>query len=286
MGERGYCGVGEGPVIAHYGPHFGEEPPISGSKGSGNIFFASCNLKCIYCQNHQISHTNRGRSLTVDGLTDLFFELAEKGVHNINLVSPTPYAPFVAAAIEKARRRNFALPFVYNTHAYETVETLHLLDGLVDIYLPDFKYWGGRVAGMLSHAPDYPETARASIAEMKRQVGNLCVEKGIARKGLLVRHLVLPGNLAGSRHVIGWISETLGKETFLSLMSQYQPLHRADDFIVLTRNLRLKEYESLVALITDMGFENVFVQELESAPLFVPDFDKPEPFAQEESRET
>jgi putative pyruvate formate lyase activating enzyme len=277
-GERGYCGVGAEIIVSHYGPHFGEEPPISGVQGSGNVFFASCNLRCIYCQNHQISHKTIGSTISVNGLADIFLKLQKSGVHNINLVSPTPYVPLIAAAMTRARGSGVTIPFVYNTHAYETPETLQMLEGLVDIYLPDFKYWRSRVSEMLSSARDYPERARVSILEMKRQVGNLRVQEGIAWRGLLIRHLVLPGNLAGSRQVIRWIGETLGRETFMSLMSQYNPLFRASEFKLLNRRIRAEEYGSLVVLLMEEGFENVFVQDLESAPLFVPDFRLSEPF--------
>jgi putative pyruvate formate lyase activating enzyme len=279
-GKRGYCGVGEKAVVAHYGPHFGEEPPITGTRGSGTIFFSSCNLRCIYCQNHQISHTVEGEELTVGALTDLFFYLGKTGVHNINLVSPTPYIPVIAAAIERARGRGFSLPFVYNTHAYETLEALRMLDGLIDIYLPDFKYWNGPVAEKLSHAADYPESARTSIGEMKRQVGDLKVENGIAQRGLLIRHLVLPNNLAGSRQVIDWIWSTLGPKIFVSLMSQYYPLHKASEVKLINRRIRGKEYEAIIGLLAERGFENVYVQDLESAHIFVPDFDRAQPFGE------
>lgn len=285
-GERGYCGIGAEIIVSHYGPHFGEEPPITGVRGSGNVFFASCNLRCIYCQNYQISHRTVGSRVSVDGLADIFFKLQESGVHNINLVSPTPYAPLIARAMARARGSGVTIPFVYNTHAYETPETLQMLESLVDIYLPDFKYWASGVSGMLSSAKDYPEHARASIMEMKRQVGNLQVLDGIATKGLFIRHLVLPGNLAGSRQVVRWIGETLGSETFIGLMSQYNPLFRASEFKLLNRRIRKEEYESLVMLLMEEGFENVFVQDLESAPLFVPDFRLSEPFKQRKGKRT
>lgn len=218
--------------------------------------------------------------MTVDGLVEVFIGLQEMGLHNINLVSPTPYVPFIAKAIERARENGLSIPIVYNTHAYETVDTLKALHGLVDIYLPDFKYWGNGVAYHLSRASDYPDVAKKAIVEMKHQVGNLVIEGGLAKKGILVRHLVLPANLAGSRQVLKWIKNTLGPQTYLSLMAQYHPLHRAEDYPMLRRGLRQKEYDLLVAFAQEEGFENVFVQELESAPLFVPDFDRQQPFDQ------
>ncbi len=280
-GERGYCGVGDEILIAHYGPHHGEEPPISGRNGSGNIFFSSCNLRCIFCQNYQISHGIIGNGVPVKELTEIFFQLEQAGCHNINLVSPTPYAPFIALAISEAKRRGIGIPFVYNTNAYENVETLRLLDGLVDVYLPDFKYWSPKIAAKLSDAPlgqEYPHFARLSIMEMKKQVGNLAMLGGLATKGLLIRHLVLPGGLAGSANIIRWIRDTLGIDTYISLMSQYCPLHEARAYPPLRRRIRQSEYDRLVALLSDNGFENVFIQELDSAPLFIPDFEKEEPF--------
>jgi putative pyruvate formate lyase activating enzyme len=284
-GKRGFCGVGGEVVVSHYGPHFGEEPPITGTHGSGNIFFTSCNLRCIFCQNYQISHGGAGRPVTVERLVEIFFELLRAGVHNINLVSPVPYIPFIAEAIEKARADGFSLPFVYNTNAYENVDALRMLDGLIDIYLPDFKYWSGTVAGRLSGAGDYPEHARAAIAEMKRQVGDLSIRDGVAEKGILIRHLLLPGNLSSPRQVLRWIKETLGNGTHVSLMSQYNPLYMAERYPLLKRRIRNEEYDAVVAFLLEEGFENVFIQELESAPLFVPDFERKEPFRESNVRE-
>lgn len=283
-GERGYCGVGDEILIAYYGPHHGEEPPISGTNGSGNIFFSSCNLRCLFCQNYQISHEKIGNALSVKGLTEIFFQLQQAGCHNINLVSPTPYAPFIALAVSEAKQRGIGIPFVYNTNAYENVETLRFLDGLVDVYLPDFKYWSPKIAAKFSDAPlkqGYPHFARLSIMEMKQQVGNLVIQGGLAAKGLLIRHLVLPGGLAGSENIIGWIRDTLGADTYMSLMSQYYPLHDVHAYPLLQRRIRQDEYDRLIRLLLDKGFQNVFIQELDSAPLFVPDFRKPEPFSAE-----
>lgn len=282
-GETGYCGVGGQPIIAYYGPHFGEEPPITGTGGSGNIFFSSCNLRCIYCQNHQISHSRVGGIYSIAGLIDIFFRLKEAGCHNINLVTPTPYLPIIAMAIKKAKEAGIGLPFIYNTNAYENVEALSMLDGLIDVYLPDFKYWSPLIAKRLSDAPErapYPVYARMAIKEMKRQVGDLIIKDGLAVKGLLVRHLVLPGGLSGSRHIIDWIAEELGTNTYLSIMSQYHPLHMANRYPLMNRRLKRKEYYSLIEFLIEKGFENVYIQEMESAGLLIPDFDKKvNPFA-------
>lgn len=277
-GEKGYCGISNEILVAHYGPHYGEEPPISGTHGSGNIFFSSCNLRCIYCQNYQISHERVGKRITIDDLVGIFFSLQDRGLHNINLVSPTPYVPFIVQAIESAKGKGLELPFVYNTHAFETVDTLRMLDGLIDIYLPDFKYWNGNIADRLSCAREYPESARLAILEMKRQVGNLVIEEGIARKGLLVRHLVLPSGLAGTRQILEWIKKELGSDTYISLLAQYNPLHRASDYPMLSRSIRQDEYDKFLDFLEAEGFENVFIQELESADDYVPDFEQEEPF--------
>jgi putative pyruvate formate lyase activating enzyme len=280
-GETGYCGAGARMVVAHWGLHFGEEPPISGSRGSGNVFFSPCNLRCLFCQNHQISHGRLGKEVSPEDLAAIFFLLKTSGAHNINLVSPTPYVPLIAQAIAIARERGSALPLVYNTNAYENVRTIEMLDGLIDVYLPDLKYWSGPIAGKLSGAPDYPNAAQEAITAMKMQVGDLQVENGLVTRGLLIRHLVLPAHLAGTRKIIHWIKESLGVQTFLSLMAQYQPLHDAALHPALMRRLTVHEYDELVDFLIAEGFENVFVQDLDSAPLFVPDFTREEPFKEQ-----
>jgi putative pyruvate formate lyase activating enzyme len=281
-GEPGYCRAGGEITVAYFGRHFGEEPPISGISGSGNIFFSSCNLRCLFCQNHQISQGEQGKAISIENLIDIFFRLEDEGCHNINLVTPTPYIPLLADAIRAARGRGLSVPFVYNTNAYETVAALRTLEGLVDIYLPDFKYSSQAMAVRLSDAArkaSYPDNAKAAILEMYRQVGHLVIEEGIARRGLLIRHLVLPGGLAGTRGVLSWIGKTLGRECYISLMAQYEPLHAAGGYPVLKRRITRREYDGVVAYLLKEGFENGFIQELESAPLFVPDFQKVNPFA-------
>lgn len=282
-GQRGFCGAGSDIVVAHYGAHFGEEPPISGRHGSGNIFFSPCNLRCIFCQNYQISQTTFGLRLSVNDLIDVFFQLEAAGVHNINLVSPTPYVPLLAHAIHSAKRKGMKIPFVYNTNAYENVDTVRMLRGLIDIYLPDFKYWQSGIALRLSSAPDYQMCARGSITEMNTQVGDLSIERGIARKGLLIRHLVLPGLLAGTEGIIRWIKASFGTRTFVSLMSQYYPMYRAAQYPLLDRRIRSDEYDRLVGFMKEEGFQNVFIQEPESAGLFLPDFEQAKPFGKNRS---
>lgn len=283
-GQQGYCGAGGHMLIAHWGLHFGEEPPLSGRRGSGNIFFSPCNMRCVFCQNHQISHVKFGKEVSIEGLIEIFFKLQGAGAHNINLVSPTPYAPLIASAIHRARRDGVHIPFVYNTNAYENERTIEMFAGLIDIYLPDFKYWNPGIARKLSCADGYPASAIQSILAMKMQVGDLRVESGLATQGLLIRHLLLPGRLAGTEPIVGWIKTKLGVQTAFSLMAQYQPLHRAVDHPMLGRTVTGKEYGRLVDLLIDQGFENVFIQELESATKFVPDFTRGEPFQTAGSR--
>lgn len=277
-GEIGLCGAGPSAIVAHYGLHYGEEPPISGTHGSGTVFFSPCNLRCVFCQNHQISHHTVGEIASARRLTDIFFELRQRGAHNINLVSPTPYVPFIATAIRGARAEGFHLPFLYNTNAYETKETIKMMEGLVSIYLPDFKYWSGDVARRLSSAPHYPKVAAEAIEEMKAQVGNLVIEDGIASKGLLVRHLVLPGGLGGTKKVVKWIEDHLGIQTAISLMSQYSPVCNAHNFPLINRRIRHEEYDSIIDFVEERGFENVYIQELTSAEVLLPDFTKNRPF--------
>jgi putative pyruvate formate lyase activating enzyme len=280
-GQKGYCKAGDKAIIAHYGPHHGEEPPISGTRGSGTIFFSFCNLRCIFCQNYQISQAGMGDQISVEQLTGIFLILQNRGCHNINLVSPIPYIPHIAIAITRAKESGLTIPVIYNTNAYESAEALKMMKGLVDIYLPDFKYWSPTVAERISGAPKekpYPNFAKEALLEMKRQVGDLVFENKIARTGLLVRHLVLPGGLAGSKEIFRWIRQNLGTRTFISLMSQYYPVHMANTVPLLRRKIRQEEYDPVVDYLAKEGFENVFLQETTSAPLFIPDFDEQEPF--------
>ena len=265
-------------MVAHYGPHFGEEPPLSGTRGSGTIFFSPCNLRCVFCQNHQISHRISGERVSVAQLTEIFFALEKTGVHNINLVSPTPYVPPLAAAIRRAKEHGITIPFLYNTNAYESRETLEALEGLIDIYLPDLKYWSSEVAERLSAAPDYPARAMEAIEEMKSQVGDLIIAGGVAQRGLLIRHLVLPSGLGGTKKVIRWIKGHLGPGTAVSLMSQYYPAGRAAAIPMINRRISKAEYDPLVDFMREEGFENVFLQDLESSHAYRPDFRKREPF--------
>ncbi len=250
-GQKGFCGVGDKAIVAHYGPHHGEEPPISGRSGSGTIFFSFCNLRCLFCQNYQISQDGMGEEISLDELTEMFLDLQGRGCHNVNMVSPTPYIPHIAMAIMEARKKGFVIPVVYNTNAYESIEALKAMDGLVDIYLPDFKYWSSAVAERLSGTPKgrpYPIFAADAILEMKRQVGNLVDENNVAKRVLIMRHLVLPGGLAGSQEIFRWTEDNLGTETYISLMSQYYPAHKAHTVPLLRRKIRREEYDAVLII--------------------------------------
>jgi putative pyruvate formate lyase activating enzyme len=277
-GQKGKCRAGIDPVISSYCVHRGEEPLLSGSRGSGTIFFANCCLKCAYCQNYEISQSGMGDEVSGVRLAEIMLELQGKGVHNINLVSPTHYAPQIAAALISAKQQGLKLPIVYNTGGYDSLELLRELDGLVDIYLPDLKYWDAEPALQYSQAENYPDVARAGVAEMLRQVGNIVFdEEGVARKGVVVRHLVLPNGLAGSEKVLGFLA-ALSKELWISLMAQYNPQHRASEYPELARSLGSAEYRQAVAAAEQLGLNNVYVQELESSEVFLPDFKKVDPF--------
>lgn len=267
------------PVVSSYCLHRGEEPIISGQRGSGTIFFANCCLKCIYCQNHEISQIGQGSETEPDELVKMMLALQSQGAHNINLVSPTHYAPPIAEAIKLAKRQGLKLPIVYNTGGYDSLDLLRELDGLIDIYLPDFKYCSEGAARTYSGAGNYPEVARVGITEMFCQVGNIKLDdEGVARSGLLVRHLVLPDNLAGTGEVLAWLAG-LSREIWISLMAQYSPQHLAAEFPELARCLRPEEYRQAVARAEELGLKNVYVQELASSETFLPDFKQEDPFA-------
>jgi len=235
-GELGYCCTGPLPVISSYGPHSGEEDVLSGISGSGTVFFTGCNLRCVFCQNYEISHLNRGSEIPVSELVSIFLELQEKGCHNINLVSPSHQVAAIAVALELARKQGLDLPVVYNSGGYDSVDTLKALEGMVDIYMPDMKYDNALPAGLYSEAPDYPEANQAAVKEMQRQVGNLELVDGIAVKGLLVRHLVLPKDIAGSVAILNFLKAQVSLTTAVNIMNQYRP---AGDIDNLDENLQL-----------------------------------------------
>ncbi len=282
------CASGLNPVVSSYTAHFGEEPALSGTRGAGNIFFGNCNLRCVYCQNFQISQDfagQRGNEVTVERLAEMMLELEKRGCHNIGLVSPTHYAPQIARAVLLAARAGLALPIVYNTNAYDSVEVLRLLDGIVDIYLPDFKYADNASGWLYSKVPDYADRSREALLEMYRQKGSSLVfgEDGLLTGGLLVRVLVLPNNVARICESLSWIAETLSPRVAISLMAQYYPIHRAvsnEKYAGINRSITAVEWEEALAALEDNGMDCGYQQEFETANKYYrPDFtDRETPF--------
>ena len=261
-GETGLCRAGFRPRIASANLHSGEEPPVSGCRGSGTIFLTGCSLACRFCQNFPISQMGNGEELTPSALAGRLLRLQERGAHNINFVTPTHYIPQILAALWHAVGRGFTLPVVWNSSGYEKVDALELLDGVVDIYLPDMKYGDDATARAFSSAPGYVDANRAAVGEMLRQVGHLEIdENGVALKGVIIRHLVLPEGAAGSGEILPWIARNLGVETHVSLMKQYFPAHLAVGMPELNRKITDEEYESAVEALESAGLENGWVQE-------------------------
>ncbi|MDP2857610.1 MAG: 4Fe-4S cluster-binding domain-containing protein [Bacillota bacterium] len=253
-GELGFCGVGRHAIIASAGPHFGEEPPLVGDHGSGTIFFSGCNLACVFCQNCDISQGKEGRPVAAPDLARIMLDLQWLGCHNINLVSPSHVVPQVLEALAIAAEGGLRLPLVYNSGGYDSLSTLRLLDGVVDIYMPDFKYWDDSTAARHSGAKGYPTVAREAMKEMHRQVGDLVLDKGgVAVRGLIVRHLVLPGDLAGTAEVTKFISKEVSPDTYINIMAQYYPTHKAFKQPPLNRRITRAEYERAVQAAKDAG---------------------------------
>lgn len=262
--------------IARASLHQWEEPCLSGTRGSGTVFFSGCPLHCVYCQNYRIAAGDRGVPVTVTELRDIFLKLQAMGAHNINLVTPTHFVPSIAEALEQAKTAGLTLPIVYNTSSYETIDTLARMDGLVDIYLPDLKYYAPSLAEQYSSAPDYFSTASAAIAEMYRQVGDPVFQAdGMLQSGVLVRHLLLPGQVRDSKRVVRYLWKTYRDHIFLSLMCQYTPLpHVAASYPELARRVTQEEYDELVDYAVDLGITQAYTQEMESASeSFIPDFE-------------
>lgn len=261
-GETGLCRAGAQPRIASANVHRGEEPPISGTTGSGTIFFSGCNLKCRFCQNFPISQFGNGEETTTAGLAAKMLRLQQLGVHNINFVTPTHFMPQVLAALYLAIPQGFRLPLVWNSSGYEKADALALLDGVVDVYLPDMKYHDEEPARQFSSAPGYRDVNRRAVTEMQRQVGELDLDdEGIARRGLIIRHLVLPEGNAGTREIMAWIAENPGRETHVSLMKQFFPAHTAQDVPGIDRKITDEEYEEAVEALEEAGLENGWVQD-------------------------
>ncbi|MFZ5517181.1 MAG: radical SAM protein [Candidatus Zhuqueibacterota bacterium] len=280
-GELGFCRIGAGILVSHAGLHFGEEPPISGTNGSGTIFFAGCNLRCVFCQNYQISQEfqhSQPRELSVDALVAVMLQLQSEGAHNINFVSPSHMIFPMADAIAAARKKGLAIPVVYNSNGYDSVDALGQIRGLVDIFLPDIKYMDDDAAARFSGADSYSQVIPFVLEEMLAQVGHLMLdEDGIATQGLLVRHLILPGQLENSRRCLETLA-AISPDIQLSIMSQYSPQYNAHNYPDINRTLTPEEYDSIVDYAIDLGLENAFIQEFESQDHYLPDFTRENPF--------
>ena len=265
-GQRGFCHAPGAPlVVAGYHPHFGEERPLVGRGGSGTIFISHCNLRCVFCQNWEISHLGRGAETSIEELADMMLALQSKGCHNINVVTPTHYSPHILKALDVAAGQGLRLPIVYNTSGWERLEILALLDGVIDIYLPDLKYGDGEMAATYSAgAATYPAVAKAAILEMHRQVGVAHpADGGLIQRGLMIRHLVMPNEVSGSEPIMAWIAEHLPKDTYVNIMAQYSPAHQAYDYPEISRRINREEYEQVVEQAEALGLTNLDVQGVE-----------------------
>ncbi len=277
-GEKGVCGQTEELKVARAALHYWEEPCISGESGSGAVFFSGCALHCVFCQNEEIANGTVGKVISGERLSEIFLELQEKGANNINLVTPGQFVPQIIKAVERARGQGMKLPIVYNTSSYENVDSIRRLDGIVDIYLPDFKYMDASLAEKYSHAPDYTETAKRAIAEMVRQTGAAEFfdgdEDGLMRRGTIVRHLILPGHTKDSKAVIRYLYETYGDTVYISIMNQFTPMPGLKKYPELNREVTQEEYDEVVDYAIELGVEHGFIQEGETAEeSFIPDFD-------------
>ena len=271
---NGYCGVSNTLRVARAALHFWEEPCISGEEGSGAVFFTGCNLRCVFCQNHQIARAEQGKEISIERLAEIFLELQMQKANNINLVTATHYVPQVVKALNLAKEKGLNIPVVYNCGGYESVETLKQLDGLIDVYLPDFKYMDPERAKRYSYAVDYPEIAKECLAEMVRQQPKAKFDdRGIITNGVIVRHLMLPGGIKDSKAVVKYLYDTYGNHIYMSLMNQYTPLPHVADYPELNRKLKKIEYDRLVDYAISLGVENGFIQEGETAEeSFIPAF--------------
>lgn len=277
-GEHGVCGQTDRLKAARAALHYWEEPCISGTAGSGTVFFSGCNLHCVFCQNRSISDGTAGKNITTERLSEIFLELQEKGADNINLVTPGHFVPQIAEALERAKKNGMSLPVVYNTGSYEYVETLRQMEGLVDIYLPDFKYMDDALGQRYSHAGDYSVVAKAAITEMVRQTGSAVFEygdeDGLMKRGTIVRHLVLPGCVEDSKAVIRYLYETYGDRIYISIMNQFTPMPGLEDYPEFNRKVTEEEYGEVVDYAISLGVERGFIQEGDTAEeSFIPAFD-------------
>ncbi len=271
--QLGKCKCNLNPKLALASIHNWEEPCISGTNGSGTVFFSGCNFNCIFCQNYEISQSHYGKDISTERLAEIFLELQEKNVHNINLVSPTPYVLSIIKALDIAKNKGLKIPIVYNTNSFENIETIKMLNGYIDIYLPDLKYYSDSVALEYSGAPNYFNVASKAILEMYYQVGNAKFDKdNIMQKGMIIRHLILPNHIIETRKILDWISENLPQEIYISVMAQYFPTYKAKENNLLNRKISKREYEVVLNMISK--FKNGYIQELSNfEEEYVPNFD-------------
>jgi putative pyruvate formate lyase activating enzyme len=256
--EKGTCRTGSTAVVSSYAPHFGEESPLVGSGGSGTIFLTHCSLLCVFCQNYELSHLGQGIETDAPQLSSMMVSLQRQGCHNINFVTPTHVVPHIIAALPKAIEKGLTVPLVYNSSGYDSVQTLQLLEGIFDIYMPDFKFWTGESGKRFAKAPDYPEEAKKAILEMHRQVGDLVLdEEGVATKGLLVRHLVMPGGLAETREIFRFLAREVSVDTYVNVMDQYRPCGKAHQYPSINRRLRNDEYQRALKLAAEAGLHRL-----------------------------
>ena len=273
-GEIGYCGASNKIKIGGYHLHMWEEPIITGKNGSGTIFFSYCNLRCIYCQNYKISQLGKGYELSVEELANIMLKQQEKGVNNINLVTPTMYVYQIIEAIKIARKRGLKIPIIYNTNGYENVKTIQDLNGYVDIYLPDLKYYSNEISKKYSKIDNYFKYATEAIKEMYKQVGSpIFDENGIIKRGVIIRHLVLPNHIQNSKNILKWIKENMPEDTYVSVMAQYFPTYKAKEDNLINRKLNKKEYREIEEFLYTLNLENGYMQELgEHEEEYVPNF--------------
>ncbi len=254
LGKLGFCQTGMDSIVCSYNPHFGEESPLVGKHGSGTIFFSGCNLLCNFCQNYEISHGREGQECNDDMLANMMLNLQQQGCHNINIVTPSHVVPQILSALQIAIPQGLSVPIVYNTGGYDSVETLHLLDGIIDIYMPDFKFFSSKTAKITDMPEDYSEVVKKALLEMHKQVGDLVTDSsGIAQSGLLVRHLVLPDKLAGTKEIMNFLSKEISTNTYVNIMSQYRPCGTAHKIRSLSRNISVKEYKDALKIAKNEG---------------------------------
>lgn len=261
-GQEGFCRASSRLEVSAYHPHFGEERPLVGKEGSGTIFFTNCSLRCVFCINWEISHGGQGEVYSIDDLAGMMLALQKKGCHNINVVTPSHYVAHIVLALDIAAQKGLHIPLVYNTCGWENTEVLKLLDGIVDIYLPDFKYFHSAMAAKYSAgAADYPQITKAAFIEMHRQVGVAKLSHdGIMQRGLMIRHLVMPNDVSGSKEVLGWIARNLPRNTYINIMSQYRPMYKALEYPEIDRPINAKEYAQVVRFAREKGLTNLKIQ--------------------------